>query len=285
MRGGSAVRRLGSPHVCTVWGRRGSMSTPDPILISRDGMVATIEFNDPPHNRLGLALIDQLEVVVAEIAEDQSIRAVILRGAGGKNFSVGADIREFATAASERGVKEFIDQRHRLIRNLETMHKPIVCAIRGACIGGGLEIALGCHFRIASTGAKIGLPEIELGVVPAWGGTQRLTRTVGRARALEIMLLGTKLSAEEAYRLGLVTEVCGPDELDARAASLAATLATKAPIAVAGILEAVVRGGEESLPDGLEREFSALERVSGSKDLQEGVLAFFQKRAPQFKGE
>ena len=137
----------------------------------------------------------------------------------------------------------------------------------------------------AATGAKIGLPEIELGVVPAWGGPQRLTRTVGRAHALEIMLLGTKLSAEEAYRVGLVTELCAPDELEPRASSLAATLATKAPIAVAGILEAVVRGGEESLDEGLAREYAALERVAASKDLQEGVLAFFQKRTPEFKGE
>lgn len=261
------------------------MTTTDPILVSRDGMVATLELNDPPHNRLGMALIDQLESVVAEVAEDKNVRAVVVRGAGGKNFSVGADIREFGAAASERGIKDFIDQRHRVIRRLETMSKPIVCAIRGACVGGGLEIALGCHFRLAATGAKIGLPEIELGVVPAWGGTQRLTRTVGRARALEIMLLGMKLSPEEAQQVGLVTEVCAPDELDSRAASLAATLATKAPLAVAGILEAVVRGGEESLADGLAREFSVLERVTSSKDLQEGVLAFFQKRPPKFTGE
>ncbi len=261
------------------------MSAEDPILVSRDGMVATVELNDPPYNRLGMALIDRLESVVEEIAEDKTIRSVVLRGAGGENLSVGADIREFGAAAGERGIKDFIDQRHRLIRRLETMPKPVVCAIRGACVGGGLEIALGCHFRIAATGAKIGLPEIELGVVPAWGGTQRLTRTVGRAHALEIMLLGTKLSAEEAYRVGLVTEVCAPDELDSRASSLAATLATKAPIAVAGILEAVVRGGEESLDEGLTREYAVLERVIASKDLQEGVLAFFQKRTPEFKGE
>jgi enoyl-CoA hydratase/carnithine racemase len=261
------------------------MDAEDPILVSHDGMVATVEFNAPPYNPLGMALIDRLDSVFEEIAEDTAIRSVVLRGGGGENFSVGADIREFGAAAGGRGIKHFIDQRHALIRRIETMPKPVVCAIRGACVGGGLEIALGCHFRIAATGAKIGLPEIELGVVPAWGGTQRLTRTVGRAHALEIMLLGTKLSAEEAYRVGLVTELCAPDELERRASSLAATLATKAPIAVAGILEAVVRGGEESLDEGLAREYAALERVAASKDLQEGVLAFFQKRTPEFKGE
>lgn len=256
-----------------------------PIVVSRDARVATVELNAPPHNPLGMALIDRLERVIEEIAEDKTIRAVVIRGAGGQNFSVGADIREFGLAAAERGIRDFIEQRHRLIRRLETMHKPVVCAIAGSCIGGGLEIALGCHFRIAATGAKIGLPEVELGVLPAWGGTQRLTRLVGRARALELMLLGLKVSAERALELGIVTEVCSPDALDGRAAALATTLADKAPIAVAGILDAVVRGGEEGLTRGLEREFAALERASTSKDLQEGVLAFLQKRKPKFTGE
>ncbi|MEM7434188.1 MAG: enoyl-CoA hydratase-related protein [Myxococcota bacterium] len=256
-----------------------------PVLVTRDPMVATVEFNNPPRNALGLALIDQLEAVVEEIAEDKTIRAMVLRGGGGQHFSVGADIREFGRAASERGIRPFIEQRHRLIRRIETMPKPVVCAIRGSCIGGGLEVALGCHFRVAATDAKIGLPEIDLGVVPAWGGTQRLTRAIGRARALEVMLLAKRLTAQEAEAFGLVTEVCDPDALDERAATLALTLAKKAPIAMAGVLEAVVRGGEEPLSRGLEREFTALERTSTSKDLQEGVMAFLQKRQPNFTGE
>ena len=165
------------------------------------------------------------------------------------------------------------------------MSKPVVCAIRGACLGGGLELALGCHFRIAARGAKIGLPEVDLGVVPAWGGTQRLTRTVGRARALEIMLLAKKLTADEALEAGLLPAVCEPDELDAHVSALATGLSSKAPLAVAGILEAVIQGGPKSLEDGLAHEYAALERVISSEDLQEGVLAFFQKRAPRFKGK
>ncbi|MBW2629759.1 MAG: enoyl-CoA hydratase/isomerase family protein, partial [Deltaproteobacteria bacterium] len=212
-------------------------------------------------------------------------RAVILRGSGDANFSVGADIREFGAAAGERGIKNFIDQRLRVIRRVETMSKPVVCAIRGACLGGGLELALGCHFRIAARGAKIGLPEVELGVVPGWGGTQRLTRLVGRARALEIMLLARKLTADEAFEAGLVMAVCEPDELDARVSALATELASKAPLAVAGILDAVIQGGPKSLEEGLAHEYAALERVSSSEDVQEGVLAFFQKRTPNFKGQ
>lgn len=261
------------------------MSDQEPIRVVRSDRVATIEFNEPPYNRLGMALIDALEATVQEVDDDEAIRAVVLRGAGGENFSVGADIREFGAAAAGRGVKDFIDQRLAVIRRIETMSKPVVCAIRGACVGGGLEIALGCHFRIAARGAKIGLPEIELGVVPAWGGTQRLTRAVGRARALEIMLLGKKLSADEAFDAGLLTAVCEPDELDTRALDLASELASKAPLAVAGILDAVVRGGPKSLEDGLAHEYAALERVIQSQDLQEGVMAFFQKRAPKFTGK
>jgi enoyl-CoA hydratase/carnithine racemase len=255
------------------------------ILVRRSASVATVELNDPPYNRLSMALIDALEETVNEVGQDPSVRAVILRGAGDENFSVGADIREFGAAAAGQGVRGFIEQRLRVIRSIETMSKPVVCAIRGACLGGGLEVALACHFRIGARGSKIGLPEVELGVVPAWGGTQRLTRSVGRARALEIMLLGKKLDADEAFEAGLLTGVCEPEELDAEVAELASKLAQKAPLAVAGILDAVIRGGPKSLEDGLLHEYAALERVMSSEDLQEGVLAFFQKRPPEFKGK
>ena len=261
------------------------MSDNEPIRVIREDSVATIELNDPPYNRLGMALFDALQEAVAQIEDDASVRAVVLRGAGRDNFSVGADIREFGMAASQRGVKDFIEQRLRVIRRIETMNKPVVCAIRGACVGGGLEIALGCHFRIAARGAKIGLPEIELGVVPAWGGTQRLTRTIGRARALDIMLRAKKLTADEALEAGIVIEVCEPSELNERAAELAGELAGKAPIAIAGILDSVVEGGPKSLEDGLAHEYAALERAITSEDMQEGVKAFLQKREPRFTGK
>ena len=261
------------------------MNTNDPIRVMREGAVALIELNDPPYNRLGKSLFDRLEETVDSLAEDPSVRALVVRGAGELNFSVGADIREFGVAASQRGIKAFIEQRWSVIRRIETMGTPVVCAIRGACLGGGLEIALGCHFRIAARGSKIGLPEVELGVVPAWGGTQRLVRTIGRARALDIMLRAKKLDADEALAAGIVTEVCEPEELNARASALAAELAAKAPIAVAGILEAVVLGGPKSLEEGLGHEYAALERTISSEDMQEGVMAFLQKRAPSFKGK
>lgn len=261
------------------------MSGGQAVVVERAGPVAVVTLDDPPHNRLSLKMIDALEAALPAIEDDATVRAVVLRGGGDQSFSVGADIREFGTAAAERGVKAFIEQRLRVIRRIEQMKKPVVCAIRGACIGGGLEIALGCHFRIAAHGAKIGLPEVELGVVPAWGGTQRLTHTVGRARALEMMLRAQKLNAEEALAAGLVHAVCDPDELDDRAMSLGTELAAKAPLAVAGILDAVVEGATKPLEEGLQHEYAALERVVTSEDLQEGVLAFLQKRPPQFKGK
>jgi len=256
-----------------------------PILVRRSASVATIVLHDPPYNRLSIALIDALEEAVDEVERDPNVRSVVLRGAGDENFSVGADIREFGAAAASKGIRGFIEQRLRVIRSIETMSKPVVCAIRGACLGGGLEIALACHFRIGARGAKIGLPEVELGVVPAWGGTQRLTHIVGRARALEIILLAKKLDADEAFEAGLLTGVCEPEDLDAQVAQLAMELASKAPLAVAGILDAVIRGGPKSLEDGLLHEYAALERVMTSEDLQEGVMAFFQKRRPEFKGK
>jgi enoyl-CoA hydratase len=263
----------------------GDSGASERILVETSGAVADVVLNDPPHNRLSMAMVDRLEEVVPQLASDGAVRAVVISGAGDRTFSVGADIREFGKAAMEMGMRAFIDQRLRVLSAIENLPKPVVCAIRGPCVGGGLELALSCHFRIAAEGARIGLPEIELGIAPAWGGTQRLTRTVGRAHALEMILRARRIGAEEAYRIGLVHQVCRPDELLDRARALAAELAEKPPLAVAGILDAVIRGGELSLEEGLALEYQAVERTSGSKDTIEGVRAFFEKRKPVFKGE
>lgn len=265
--------------------RNSDSPSTDTVLVERSGAVASVVLNDPPHNRLSMAMVDRLEEVVPELASDRELRAVVITGAGDRTFSVGADIREFGKAAMEMGMEAFIAQRLRVLSAVENLPKPVVCAIRGPCVGGGLELALSCHFRIAAEGARIGLPEIELGIVPAWGGTQRLTRTVGRAHALDLILRARKIGAEEAHRIGLVHQVCTPDELLDRAHALAVELAEKPPLAVAGVLEAVVQGGPLPLEEGLALEFRAMERTAGSKDTIEGVRAFFEKRKPVFKGE
>jgi enoyl-CoA hydratase len=259
-------------------------STNDPILVEKQGFVATVTLNHPPHNPLGMATIDRLETLFPELASDEAVRAVVLTGAGDRTFSVGADIKEFGVAIEKMGLRDFIGQRLRVADRIENLTKPVVCAIRGACVGGGLEFALACHFRVAAEGSRIGLPEIELGIVPAWGGTQRLTRTVGRAHALDMILRAKKIGAEEAYRIGLVNEVCPPDALLDRAHALAAELAEKPPVAVAGILKAVIDGGPLPLADGLALEFAAVEATSGTEDATEGVMAFLEKRKPVFKG-
>ena len=224
-----------------------STSSADPILVEYAGAVATVTLNAPPHNAISMAMVDRLEELFPEFGSDRSVRAIILTGAGERSFSVGADISEFGTAIAKMTLKGFIAQRLGLVGRVENLGKPVVCAIRGACVGGGLELALGCHFRVAARGARIGLPEIELGIVPAWGGTQRLTRTVGRAHALDMILRAKKIGADESLRIGLVHEICEPGELLERAGALAGELAEKPPLAVAGILKAVIQGGSLSL--------------------------------------
>lgn len=257
----------------------------EPVVVEKTGFVATVTLNNPPHNPLGLATIDRLEELFTELSSDESVRSVVLTGAGDRTFSVGADIKEFGAGIEKLGLKDFIGQRLRVADRIENLPKPVVCAIRGACVGGGLEFALACHFRIAAKGARIGLPEIELGIVPAWGGTQRLTRTVGRAHALDIILRAKLIGPEEAYRIGLVNEVCPPEDLLDRAHALAAELAEKPPISVAGILKAVIEGGSLPLKDGLALEFAAVEATSGTEDAAEGVMAFLEKRKPVFRGK
>lgn len=257
----------------------------EPILVERDGPVATIVLNAPPHNPIGMAAVDRLEALVPALGADRAVRAVVVTGAGERSFSVGADIREFGKGVARMTLEGFIAQRLRVLAAVERLEKPVICAIRGACVGGGLELALACHFRIAAEGARVGLPEIELGIVPAWGGTQRLARTVGRAHALDLILRAKKIGADEALRIGLVHEVCPPGELRERAGALARELAEKPPFAVAGVLRAVVQGVELPLDAGLALELEALVRTSTSRDAQEGVTAFLEKRKPVFRGE
>jgi len=178
------------------------------------------------------------------------------------------------------------DQRLRVLAAIENMEKPVIATLYGYCLGGGLELPLACHFRLAaSQGAKIGLPEMDLGTVPAWGGTARLTRCVGRANALDMILRGKMISGPEALRIGLVQEVWPIEELKSRAHDLAEELAQQPPLAIAGVLRAVIGAGEKSLEEGLVAEREAVHATFGTKDQQEGMRAFLEKRKPRFTGE
>jgi enoyl-CoA hydratase/carnithine racemase len=258
-----------------------------PLIVERDGGVATILINDAPWNRMGLAFMDALEVQVGELATDRSVRAVVFSAVGDENFSVGMDLKQLPDGVKQKGSLDAVfDQRLRVLDAIEQMEKPTIAVLFGYCLGGGLELPLACHFRLAAAeGAKIGLPELDLGALPAWGGTARLTRCIGRAQALDMILRAKKISGPEARRIGLVQEVWPNAELKQRAHALAQELAAMPPIAVAGVLRCVVTAGEQSLPEALAEERRAVLRTMGSRDQQEGMLAFLEKRKPRFTGD
>lgn len=257
------------------------------LLFEQDGAVVTLTINDAPWNRMGLDLMDELEVLIPKLAGDKSVRAVVFTGAGDANFSVGMDLKQLPEGVARMGSAEAVfDQRLRVLDLIENMPKPAIAVMFGYCLGGGLELPLACHFRIAAQdGAKIGLPEMDLGTVPAWGGTARLTRCVGQYHALDMILRAKKVSGPEALRIGLVNEVWPNDELEQRAQNLAKELSEMPPIAVAGVLECILKAHEMTLDEAIAAERRAVLKTMGTKDQQEGMMAFIEKRKPKFTGE
>ena len=258
-----------------------------PLLLERDGAVATILINDPPQNRMSLEFMDELERRVDQLAADKSVRSIVLRFSGDQNFSVGMDLKQLPEGVRRMGsIEAILDQRLRVLAAIENLEKPTIAVLYGYCLGGGLELPLACHFRVAAAeGAKIGLPELDLGTVPAWGGTVRLTRCVGRNHALDMILRAKKISGPEALRIGLVHQVWHHGELQRRAHELAQELAAMPPIAVSGVLKCVASAGEKSLEEALADERRAVMRTVGTKDQREGMNAFLEKRKPYFTGE
>ena len=256
----------------------------DALIVERSGRVVTLTNNDAPYNRMSLDFMDELEVAVEQLANDDSVGAIVIRGAGEEHFSVGMNLKQFGKGAKLKGGRDaLLDQRLKVISIIENMSKPVIATLYGYCLGGGLELPLGCHFRLAAEeGAKIGLPEMDLGGVPAWGGTARLTRCVGRDAALDMILRAKKISGPEALRIGLVQEVWPNDELQQRAQELAHELAGMPSVAVAGVLKCVVGAGEASLAEGIAEERRAVHSTDGTADAKEGILAFLEKRPPRF---
>lgn len=263
------------------------VSDAGPLLVERDGGVVTLTINEPPHNRMGLAFMDELERQVGELSADRSARAIVITAAGDENFSVGMNLKELPQGIAQMGsVEAVFDQRLRVLAAIENMDKPVVATLFGYCLGGGLELPLACHFRLAAEeGAQIGLPEIDLGTVPAWGGTARLTRCVGRDQALDMILRAKRISGPDALRIGLVHEVWPNRELKMRAHSLAQELASGPSIAIAGVLRAVVGSADRTLEEGLAAEREAVMRTMGTRDQGEGMRAFMEKRRPVFGKE
>lgn len=256
----------------------------NPLLLERQDAVAIIAINDAPLNRMTLDFIDQLEELVSDIAADASVRAVVLTGEGLDNFSVGMNLKQLPEGIQRMGSPEALfDQRLRVIAAIENMGKPWIATLFGYCLGGGLEVPLGCHFRLAADeGAQIGLPEMDLGTVPAWGGSARLSKCVGRNQALDMILRGKKISGPEALRIGLVHEVWPLAELKDRAVALARELAAQPALAVRGMLDLIVGSDDKDLDELLQAERKAVMQTMGTADQKEGIMAFLEKRNPVF---
>jgi enoyl-CoA hydratase len=248
------------------------------------GAVAIITVNRPDKlNALNADTITELHTVFEQVAKDSAVRAVVLTGAGEKSFVAGADIAELAKMSPLGGI-EVSRQGQDAFRFLETMRKPVVAAVNGFALGGGLELALACHFRLASENAKFGLPEVKLGIIPGYGGTIRLPRVVGRGRALELMLTGDMIDAQEAYRIGLVNHVYPQSELIGAAEQLANKIAGNGPVAVALAIEAVDNGYHSTTEDALRLESNLFGLLASTEDMREGMGAFLEKRKANFKG-
>lgn len=254
------------------------------LMVSVKNHVATLSNNDAPYNRMTLDYMDELEEVVPALGEDESVRALVFTGEGQAHFSVGMNLKQFPEGIRQKGSADAVlDQRLRVLNLIETLGKPSIATLFGYCLGGGLELPLACHFRIAATeGAQIGLPEMDLGAVPAWGGSARLPRVVGRDMALDMILRGRKISGEEALKIGLVTEVCPVSEIKARAQALGEELAKQPRLAVKGVLDTVVGYESRSLQQSIQDERAAVHLTRGTADSQEGMRAFLEKREPVF---
>ena len=257
----------------------------DNLLLERDGAVAVLTINRPKVlNALNGQTIDELRRAILELKHDAGVRVVIITGAGEKSFIAGADINESSVQSPIDGREHAIRGQH-VFDLIEHMGKPVIAAINGYALGGGCELAMACTIRIAADTAKLGQPEINLGIVPGYAGTQRLARIVGRGRALELLLTGDQIPAQEAHRLGLVNRVVPAGDLMKEARAFAATLAAKAPVAVRYILEAVHKGLEMPFSQAQIFEATLFGLVSATEDMKEGTKAFLEKRKAEFKGK
>ncbi|HWP99834.1 MAG TPA: enoyl-CoA hydratase-related protein [Vicinamibacterales bacterium] len=254
------------------------------LLLERDGPVAIVTINRPEkRNALNAQVVDELRRAILELKHDDGVRAVVLTGAGDKAFVAGADIGELAEETPVAGRDRALRGQH-VLDLIERLGKPVIAAINGVALGGGCELAMACTLRLAADTARLGQPEINLGLMPGYAGTQRLPRLVGKGRALELLLTGEPIGAEEAWRIGLVNRVVPAAELRAEAVRLAHALAAKAPVAMRFILDAVHRGLELPLAEAQALEATLFGLVATTEDMREGTRAFLEKRRAVFTG-
>lgn len=255
------------------------------IILEKKTAIAYVTVNRPKVlNALNMATMEELRAAFHEIKNDAAIRVVIFTGSGEKAFIAGADIGELAKNDAVSG-KEYTHRGQNVLNLIENLGKPVIACINGFALGGGCEIAMACTMRLASDNAKLGQPEVKLGIIPGYGGTQRLPRLVGKGIAMEMVLAGEMITAHEAHRIGLVNEVVPSAELIPRAEAIASKITANAPLAVQYAMEAVNKGMEMSLAEGLYLEAVLFGVACATEDKTEGTRAFLEKRAPVFKGK
>jgi enoyl-CoA hydratase/carnithine racemase len=255
------------------------------ILLEKKNSIAYVTINRPKVlNALNMATMEELRAAFHDIKGDKEIRVAILTGSGEKAFVAGADIGELAKQDAVTG-KEYTHRGQNVLNLIENLGKPVIACINGFALGGGCEIALACTMRLASDNAKLGQPEVKLGIIPGYGGSQRLPRLVGKGIANQLLLTGEMITAQEAHRIGLVNELTAPADLIPRAEAIAAKIIANGPLAVQYTLEAVNKGMEMTLAEGLHLEATLFGVCCATEDKKEGTAAFLEKRAAAFKGK
>src|SRR5437762_11960106 len=255
------------------------------LVFEKKNNIAYVTINRPKVlNALNMATMGELRNAFTDLKQDREVRVVILTGAGEKSFVAGADIGELQKNNPVEA-KEYTHRGQAVLDLIENLGKPVIACINGFALGGGCEIAMACTMRLASDNAKLGQPEVKLGIIPGYGGTQRLPRLVGKGRAMQLVMAGEMISAQEAYRIGLVNEVVAPAELIPRAESIAQKIIANAPLAVQWAMEAVNKGLEMTLPEGLYLEATLFALCCATEDKKVGTSAFLEKRAAQFHGK
>jgi len=250
---------------------------------NRDGVLIITVDRPKVLNALNAQTIEEIGQAFAAARDDDSVRVVILTGAGEKAFVAGADINELSQMTPITG-KETAEKGQRTFLSIERFPKPVIAAVNGFALGGGCELALACHIRIASDKAQLGLPEVTLGIIPGYGGTQRMARLLGKGKALELILSGDRIKADEAERIGLVNKVVPADQLMTVAEELARTIAKRGPLAVRCAIEAVMSGSEMPFAEGQFLEATLFGLLASTEDMKEGMTAFLEKRTADFKG-
>jgi enoyl-CoA hydratase/carnithine racemase len=255
------------------------------ILLEKKNSIAYVTVNRPKVlNALNMATMEELRAAFSDIQSDVSVRVAILTGAGEKAFVAGADISELAKQDAVSG-KQYAHRGQAVLDLIENLGKPVISCINGFALGGGCELAMACTMRLASDNAKLGQPEVKLGIIPGYGGTQRLARLVGKGLAMQMVLAGETITAQEAHRIGLVNEVTAAAELIPRAEAIAAKIIANAPLAVQYAMEAVNKGMEMTLAEGLFLEAALFGVCCATSDKTEGTSAFLEKRPASFKGK